>query len=125
MQTVTKKKTTTWKTTKPESAVALSYLDFDTSEDELGWGNFDAMASVLLPQRPALQAELALVLNWAHATFPHQRAPLEDGGEWDYDLQQQSDTSPRGPPRHNLTLSISGTPQFCAAFKEQFGLDEC
>ena len=102
---------------------ALSYLDFDTSEDELGWSNFDAMASVLLPQRPALQAELAQVLSWARAAFPHQQAPLEDGGEWDYDLQQQPDTSPRGPPRHSLTFSISGTPQFCAAFKERFKLD--
>jgi hypothetical protein len=102
---------------------ALSYLDFDTSEDELGWGNFDAMASVLLPQRPALQAELEQVLNWAHATFPHQQAPLDDGGEWDYDLQEQLDTGPHGPPRHTLTLSISGTPQFCAAFKHRFELD--
>ena len=101
----------------------LSYLDFDYSEDEQGWGNFDAMASVLPPQRPALQAELALVLNWAHTTFPHQQAPLDDGGEWDFDLQEWADNNPTGPPRHTLTLSLSGTPQFCDAFKNQFDLD--
>jgi hypothetical protein len=109
--------------TRPDLTIALSYLDFDYSEDELGWGNFDAMASALLPQRPALQAELAHVLNWAHATFPHQQAPLDGGGEWDYDLQEHPDITPHGPPRHTFTLSISGTPQFCDAFKQQFDLD--
>ena len=103
--------------------MALNYLDFDFSEDELGWGNFDAMASVSLRQRPALQAELAQVLHWAHATFPRQRAPLEDGGEWDYDLQEQPGTRPTDSTWHTLTLSLSGTPQFCDAFKRQFELD--
>lgn len=101
---------------------ALSYLEFDFSEDELGWGNFDAMASVLPPQRPAVQAEVAHVFAWAHATFPQQRAPLDDGGEWDYDLQEHREPALSGPARHTLTLSISGTPRFCDAFKQQFEL---
>lgn len=103
--------------------MALRYLDFDYSEDEQGWGCFDAMASVLPPQRPALQMEAAQVLHWAHATFAHQQAPLDDGGEWDYDLQEQQESTPSGPPRHTLTLSISGTPQFCDALRQQFDLD--
>ncbi|MBP6719675.1 MAG: hypothetical protein KA173_12480 [Rhodoferax sp.] len=103
--------------------MALSYLDFDTSEDELGWGNFDAMASVLLAQRPALQAEIDQVLKWANANFPQQQGPLEAGGEWDYDLQARPDTLTQGPQRYIATLSISGTPQFCTAFKHHFALD--
>ena len=102
--------------------MALHYLDFDYSEDELGWGNFDAMASVLLAQRPALQTEIDQVLKWAYATFPHQQAPLEEGGEWDYDLQEQLDTLPHGPARHTASFSLSGTSSFCAAFKHRFSL---
>ncbi len=109
--------------TKPDPPLALRYLDFDYSEDALGWGNFDAMASVLLPQRIALQDEVAQVLNWAHRAFAHQQAPLDEGGEWDYDLQARQEVAAPGPERHTLTLSISGTAPFCAAFKQQFDLD--
>ena len=106
--------------TKPDRPCSLSYFDFDYSEDELGWGNFDAMASVLLAQRAALHAELAQVLNWAHRAFAHQQAPLDEGGEWDYDLQEHQEVCPPTAVRHTLTLSISGTAAFCAAFKQQF-----
>lgn len=119
--------------------MSLQYLDFDYSEDELGHGCFDAMASVPASRLPALQAEIAQVLDWAHATFPGQRAPLEEGGEWDYLLQGRQEWSVSevlcydeltrrfssrsgvpGAPRHVLTLSISGSAQFCAAYRGRF-----
>ncbi len=119
----------------------LQYLDFDSSEDAHGHGSFEAMASVPAARLAALQAEIAQVLDWAHASFPGQRAPLEEGGEWDYLLEAQQDWSvpetlvydevqqrfsrqpgEPGPPRHTLTLSLSGSPQFCAAFRRKFGL---
>ena len=68
------------------SMAALQYLDFDVSEDEHGVGSFDAMASVLPAQVPALHAELARVLAWAHDAFA--RGPLDEGFDWDYDLQR-------------------------------------
>ncbi|MCJ7799154.1 MAG: hypothetical protein MUP33_05250, partial [Polaromonas sp.] len=68
--------------------------------------------------------------------------PLEEGGDWDYDLQSLLEFTapqslaydamtrrlsvqpgPAGRPRHTYTLILSGTGEFCDAFTAQFGLD--
>ena len=98
--------------------MTLDYLDFDYSEDTEGIGVFDTMASTA-PERAAdVDAELALVLDWASASFPDRRGPVGDGGEWDYDLQATQEAGWR-----TVTLSISGTREFCAAFSLRFALD--
>lgn len=122
--------------------MTLNYLDFDYSEDADGTGTFDAMASVSPAQVPALYAEVAALLAWAHAQFPDACGPEEDGGEWQYDLQGVQETSTPltleyepgarsihtvagAPlaPRTTLTLSISGGPSFCAALRDSFGIE--
>jgi hypothetical protein len=122
--------------------MSLRYLDFDFSEDAEGTGTFDAMACVGPAQVPAVHAEIARVLGWAHAEFAHACAPLEEGGAWHYDLQEIHETAtphalrfdpatgelssePESPgaPRITLTLSISGGAAFCAALREAFELD--
>ena len=119
----------------------LNFLDFDFSEGADGTGTFDAMAAVSPQQLPALLAEVATVLDWATAHFPEARAPLDEGGEWDFQLLSQQewtadegldyDLSTRtfsrspgaaGAPRHQLTLSVSGRVQFCEAFSGQFNM---
>ncbi|HSV54168.1 MAG TPA: hypothetical protein VLJ57_18765 [Burkholderiaceae bacterium] len=121
--------------------MTLSYLDFDYSEDAQGSGSFDAMASALPAQLPALQAEVARVLDWAHRDFAGVRGPLDEGGDWDYELQgvQEASTTlqvrydleagqiqtQRGNAeslRATLSLTISGTPAFCQAFRDAFEL---
>jgi hypothetical protein len=122
--------------------MALRYLDFDYSEDTEDIGVFEAMATTSPQQAAAVQAEIVQVLAWAHEAFPGRRGPLVDGGgEWDYDLQAKQEltvpqtlefdeatrrlevrTGPAGTPRHTVTLAISGTPAFCAAFRDRFGL---
>lgn len=118
----------------------LHYLDFEYSEDQQGVGTFEAMASTQAAQAVRVHQEIAQVLHWAHTAFVGMRAPLDDGGEWDFDLQGQQEwsaaevwvynettsqlTSRRdasGPPRHTITLSLTGSPQFCEAFRQQFG----
>ena len=120
--------------------MTLDYLDFDYSEDAHGHGSFEAMASVPAARLPALQAEIAQVLDWAFATFPGQRGPLEEGGEWDYLLEGQQEWSlpetlaydevtrrfssragQPGSPRHTVTLVLSGSSQFCEVFRQHFG----
>lgn len=101
--------------------MSLQFLDFDYSEDGQGGGSFDAMASVRQAQLAAVRAEVAEVLDWAETTFPGQRAPLDEGGEWDMDLKERLDGAV--PPWHVLTLAISGSAQFCAAFMRRFGPD--
>ncbi len=122
--------------------IPLQYLDFDYSEDGDGIGTFDAMASTAPDRVPAVHAEIARVLGWAHEAFAGARGPLDEGGEWDYDLQGQREWSApealdydeatqrlsvkagaAGVPRHTVSLSISGTPAFCAALRARFGFD--
>ncbi len=119
--------------------LTLNYLDFDYSEDTLGAGTFDAVASVRSEKVDAVRAEIAQVLDWAHSAFPALRAPLDEGGEWDFNLhglrewtaletmdydektrQFAVQLGPSAPPRHTVTLSLSGSPQFCAAFRQRF-----
>ncbi len=121
--------------------MSLQYLDFDYSEDEHGHGCFDAMASVPAHRVAAVREEIARVLDWAFASFPDLRAPLEEGGEWDYQLQSQQEWNvpevlqydevtgkfsvqpdEPGEPRHTLTLSLSGSAAFCEAFRQRFAL---
>jgi hypothetical protein len=120
----------------------LHYLDFDFSDEESGRGSFDAMASVVSSRLPALLAEIASVLGWAGRAFGWAGA-LEDEGEWDYELQGivEPDTplevaydegrgevslvpSAAGPARITLTLTLSGSPGFCEAFREAFGVTD-
>lgn len=122
--------------------MTLNYLVFDYSEDTDGAGTLEAAASVWPEQVPAVQAELVRVLDWAFTVFAGRRGPLEEGGDWDYDLQglleltaPQTATydaltrrlsvqpGPTGRPRHSYTLALSGTAGFCDAFRAQFGLD--
>ena len=119
--------------------MTLNYLDFDYSEDADGTGTFDAMASVLPAQLPALHAEITQVLAWAHQHWPDACGPLEDGGLWQYDLHGVQEVStplsldfdpavgalrstagPAAVLRTTLTLSISGGEDFCAALRELF-----
>jgi hypothetical protein len=119
--------------------MGLNYLEFDFSEDADGVGTFDALAATAPAHNAAVLAEVASVLAWAHHAFAAQRAPLDDGGEWDFDLQGWREFSavdvlhfddlsgklsvqsePAGAARHTVSLSITGTPGFCGAFRERF-----
>lgn len=94
----------------------MNYLIFDHSEDTEGIGTFEAMASVTADHLDAVHAEVASVLAWAFATFTDAHGPLEQGFEWDHDLQvlQESTTL------HTVTLLLSGGTAFCRAFAERF-----
>lgn len=120
----------------------LHYLVFDFSDEDSGRGSFDAMASVPPGRRAALLAEIAAVMQWSHRTFGPAGA-LDDGGEWDYELQAlvepgtplqiayevgrgEVTLSPAPGPGDALTtvtLVLSGSPAFCQAFEDAFGVD--
>jgi hypothetical protein len=120
----------------------LHYLDFDVSDEDSGRASFDAMASVLPDRLPALLAEIATVLGWAIAGFGPGGA-LEDEGDWDFDVQGtiepdiplkvaydagtgELSVTPAltGSARITLTLTLSGSPAFCEAFRAKFELRE-
>lgn len=122
--------------------MSLHYLDFDFSEDAEGTGTFDAMASVSPAGVPSVQAEISAVLAWAHQHWPDACGPAEDGGVWQYDLQGVQEISTPlvlefdatcgqlrtaaghpTPPRTTITLTISGSADFCEALREAFGIE--
>lgn len=116
----------------------LHYLDFDASDDDAGRCSFDAMASLVPARVPAMLDEVAAVLRWAiHGFGP--AAALDDGGEWDYDLQAVAEprtplaivrdaatgllllpAAPAGTQRITLTFTLTGSPAFCDAFRAAF-----
>ncbi|MEJ7928950.1 hypothetical protein WG922_03095 [Ramlibacter sp. AN1015] len=117
--------------------MSLHFLDFDYSEDDAGNGSFDAMAAADPARLPALQDEVLRVIAWAEDHFPGARGPLDAGGEWDWALEGVSEVATTldlqvaagrllataretGAPRVTLSFTLSGTPQFCAAFREAF-----
>ena len=117
----------------------LQYLDFDFSDEESGRGSFDAMASVLAARLPALIAEVAAVLRWAHGSFG-TAAALDEGGAWDYALEAVVEPDLPWPvaydaargevklapvdasQRVTLTLTVVGLPDVCAALRDTFEL---
>ena len=123
----------------------LHYLNFDYSEDTEGTATFEAMASVWPDQVAAVHAEIVAVLDWAHQAFPGLRGlhdTLADGGQWDYDLhgvceftapqQLRYDAATRqltaqleapGQPRHTVTLLLSASAEFGAAFSQALELE--
>ena len=122
--------------------MSLDYLHFDYAEGSDGSGSFETAASTWPEHAKAVLTEVARVLNWAHAEFSGRRGPLEEGFDWDYDLQGQLEftapqvlhydeseravtarADPPGKPRHTVVLSLSGGPEFCDAFRREFGID--
>lgn len=122
--------------------MALDYLDFEYSEDEDGNGTWDAMASVADSRWQALLAEVRHVLQWASQDFRGRRAPLDEGGDWDYDLSAQDDDNGRAlhlrwnassaqldapTPQTGgyltLTLTLTGNAAFGDALRQKFELE--
>ncbi|MET4579788.1 hypothetical protein [Ottowia thiooxydans] len=113
----------------------LDYLIFDYSEDEHGISNWDAMASVGPDRVTAMASEIEQVLRWASHEFPSRQYAIDDGGDWDYDLQAMDDDGQQltasfdsasgklllaSPTvgRTTATLSLAGSTQFFAAFTQ-------
>ncbi|MDR0213093.1 MAG: hypothetical protein LBJ15_03695 [Comamonas sp.] len=121
--------------------MTLDYLEFDYSEDEEGTGTWDAMASVKAERVAALAAEIAQLLQWALRRFSGRQGAVEEGMDWDYDLQSQDEDGQPLPARFDIasgqltlqasatgyttvSLSLSGSAQFGDALREAFGLDD-
>lgn len=122
----------------------LHLLDFDCSEDAEGVVCWDALAQPAPRYNSALLAEVALLLAWSHRFAAQGPGALEDGADWDVDLQVLLHSEAGHPvpalahfdlttgtvrltpaaEQHplELSLSLSGTPAFAQALREQFNL---
>lgn len=95
----------------------MDYLNFDLSEGADGVTTLEAMASTAAAQHAAVLAEVEQVLEWARQHFPHGHGPVEDGQDWDHDLQ----VNLHDAPWHAVNLTLTGSPRFVAAFLAAFG----
>lgn len=123
---------------KDKHTMELQFLEFDCSEDVEGVCCWDALAQPAARHTPALLHEVAQLLAWAHRFGPQGPGPLEDGADWDFDLQITIGHTPVNShwdsqdgtlklsahvseqDRITLSLSISGTPVFAQALREHW-----
>jgi hypothetical protein len=95
----------------------MQYLSFDLSEDTEGVTTLEAMAATAAEQHAAVMAEVQQVLDWAWRHYPHSHGPVDDGMDWDHDLQVQVEDG----RWHAVSLSLAGSPRFVEAFVAAFG----
>ncbi len=95
----------------------MHYLRFDTSENTDGIWTLEAFASTAAEQHTAVMAEVQQVLHWAGRQFPHTQGPIEDGMDWDHDLQVQLEDG----RWHAVTLTLAASARFAEAFLAAYG----
>ena len=95
----------------------MHYLSFDPSEDADGVTTLEAMASTAAEQHAAVMAEAQQVLDWAWKHFAHSHGPVDEGMDWDHDLQVQVEDD----RWHTVNLTLAGSPRFVEAFLAAFG----
>jgi hypothetical protein len=127
-----------------KNTMELQYLEFDCSEDTEGVVCWDALAQPAANHTAALLREVTQLLAWASRFSPQGPGPLDEGADWDFDLQvhlhkphsqhstpaqthwhdeqQTLDIHPAPGPeeRVELSLSLSGTPAFAQALREHW-----
>lgn len=95
----------------------VQYLIFDSSDDAHGVITFEAMASTSAAQHAAVMAEVRQVLDWAERRFPQTHGPIDEGMDWDHDLQ----VSVEEGGWHAVTLTLTASPRFAQEFDAEFG----
>jgi hypothetical protein len=95
----------------------MDYLTFDVEEVDDGVSSLEAMASTAADQHAEVMAEVQQVLDWAWCRFPDSHGPIDDGMEWDHDLQ----VAIEGGKWHTVTLTLTGTALFVEEFIATFG----
>ncbi len=98
----------------------MHYLSFDLSDDAQGVTTIEALASTDAATHPAVLAEVQQVLDWAWQHFGSTHGPVEDGMDWDHDLQVSIE--PGG--WHAVTLTLAASSAFAEAFVAAFMPDE-
>lgn len=98
---------------------ALKYLSFERSEGDDGVHTLEAVASTLAAHHDAVMDEVAGVLDWARQRFAHTQGPVEDGYDWDHDLQVVVE----GGRWHTVSLTITGSQRFADDWLVAWGGD--
>jgi hypothetical protein len=95
----------------------MRYLSFDSSDNTQGVTTLEAMASTAFEDHAAVLAEVQQVLDWAWQQVAFTHGPVDDGNDWDHDLQ----VSVEDGRWHTVALTLSASAAFAEAFLEHFG----
>jgi hypothetical protein len=95
----------------------VKFLSFELSESTDGVTTLEAMAATPAAEQAAVMAEVQQVLDWAWRHFPQGHGPVDEGHDWDHDLQ----VSVEDRRWHAVTLTLTGSPRFIAGFFDRFG----
>jgi hypothetical protein len=107
----------------------MRYLNFDLSDNADGITTLDALAATSAAQHPAVMAEVQQVLDWAWREFGQRHGPVEEGHDWDHELQihitgRASDGEATKGAWNEVALTLAGSPAFVEAFLARFGEPE-
>ena len=94
----------------------MHFLSFDVIDGADGVTTLEAQASTDAVRHPAVLAEAQQVLDWAWRHFPRSHGPVDDGADWDHDLQ----VSVEAGGWHSVTLTLTASPAFLDAFQAAF-----
>ncbi len=95
----------------------MDFLTFDVAEVGDGVSSLEAMGSTAAGQHAAVMAEVQQVLDWTWRRFPDSHGPIDDGMEWDHDLQVTVEEG----GWHTVTLTLAGTRRFVEELFTTFG----
>lgn len=95
----------------------MNFLTFERTEVDDGVSSLEAMAATTREQHAAVMAEVQQVLDWAWQQFPDAHGPVDDGADWDHDLQVTVEDG----GWHTVTLTLTGHARFVQAFAAAFG----
>lgn len=95
----------------------MNFLSFDVAEVGDGGYALEAVASTAAGQHAAVMAEVQQVVDWAWRRFPDSHGPMDEGMEWDHDLQVIVEDG----GWHTVTLTMTGTGRFVEQLFAVFG----
>ena len=95
----------------------MDFLTFDLDEVAGGVPTVVAMASTTAARHAAAMQEVRQVLTWAWEQFPTGHGPIDDGMDWDHDLQVTIEEG----GWHTVTLTLSGSAAFIESLWAAFG----
>lgn len=98
----------------------MKYLTFELTEVDEGVSSLEAMASTAVEQHAAVMAEVQQVLDWAWRRYSGSHGPVDEGMDWDHDLQVTVEDG----RWHTVTLTLTGTGRFVEEFIATFGTDQ-
>lgn len=94
----------------------MDFLTFALDQVDDSVVTLEAMASTRVAQHAAVMAEVQQVLDWAWRQFPEAHGSIDDGMDWDHDLQ----VSLEAGGWHRVALTLTGTGHFVDEFLSAF-----